>query len=169
MLRKLIVFFAGLFVVMGVSACSIPFSVDAPEASKATSVDIPNTAGIYVERKIDIPAEARKPGITITEVVINYTITKTNGTVGGELKLYASSDTNADNVKGANDEMVLDKTLSISQNSVSGTAVSEKIKEALNNKQDSFVIGVENLSLGTSLNLTLYTTISGTANPFEMN
>ncbi len=166
MLKKLFGLFVALIVL---SSCGIPFSVDAPEAANAVSVDIPSTLGFYVERKVDIPAEARKPGITIDQVEVHYTITKTNGTIGGRLKIYASADTNADNTKGVNDEMILDKTLGISDTTVSGTAISAKIKEALNNKQDSFVIGVENLSVGVSLNLSLYTTVSGSANIFEMN
>lgn len=92
------------------SGCAIAFDVTTPK----TTIQLPNSGGMYIETAIDIPENARQGNISF---------------------------------KNGDDEKLPDVSLGISDTEVSGSVISEKIKEALNNRQAKFVIGAENLSL----------------------
>jgi len=59
-------------------------------------------------------------------------------------------------------------SLGISDTEVSGSVISAKIKEALNNKQAKFVIGAENLSLNplAQISIDLQVRFKGNYSPF---
>ena len=124
------------------SGCAIAFDV----TTQKTTIQLPNSGGMYIETAIDIPENARQGNISFSEITLYYTIRK-NGSVAARVALYTSTDQTADANKNGADEKLLDVSLGISDTEVSGSVISEKIKEALNNRQARFVIGAENLSL----------------------
>ncbi|PKL06350.1 MAG: hypothetical protein CVV53_04715 [Spirochaetae bacterium HGW-Spirochaetae-9] len=137
---------AGLFLVLAATTlfaagCGIPFDIETP----TKTIELPNTGGTYFDKVVDLPEEARKPGITFETVSLIYTVRKQSGFVA-HVKLYASPDQVTHLSKPSNAEELLDISLAGSDTSKSGTEESQTIRDVLNAKQESFVIGAENLT-----------------------
>ena len=136
---KLFILLAGTM--LFASGCGIPFDVE----TVSRTIEMPNTGGAYFDTVIDVPEEARKAGITFNTVNLIYTVRKA-ATFAAEVKLYASPDQTTHTLKPANAVQLLDEALTASDTSKSGISESPTIRDVLNNKQSSFVIGAENLS-----------------------
>ena len=154
--------FAAAIIIVA-AGCAIPFDI----TTQKTTIELPNTGGMYIETAIDIPETARQGNISFSEITLYYTIRK-NGSVAAMVALYASTDQTADANKNDADEKLLDVSLGISDTEVSGSVISAKIKEALNNKQAKFVIGAENLSLNplAQISIDLQVRFKGNYSPF---
>ncbi len=143
-------------ILISISACSIAFSTDTEEFT----VKIPNTYGVYIEAAIEIPEDARDEKIEYSDVIIHYEVSK--GGFATDIAMYISADSLVDNVKNDNDEELIDLHLGISDDTVSGEAESELLKEQLHNEY--IVIGIENLSAGSPFDyteITIYITVKG--------
>lgn len=83
-----------------------------------------------------------------------------------KVALYASSDPTADNQKG-DAEKLLEESIAIGGEDVSGTTTSDEIVIALNSGQDSFVMGAENLSIPSdTVFIDVQVTVTGSYSPF---
>lgn len=136
---QMVLFAATLILAAG---CAIPFDV---ETVKKT-IDLPNTGGTYFDKVVDIPEEARKAGVSFETVSLSYTIRKDSG-FAAKVKLYASPDQATHAVKPDNAEELLDENLALADTEKSGTVESLTIRDVLNAKQESFIIGAENFSI----------------------
>ena len=123
------------------TGCSVSFDVTTDEYQ----MDVNNTYGFYAGTVVESPSQTQRSNVTIDEVEIYYTATKSNSFYTN-MSVYASTDTTADMIKGANDEKLFDVTLTQNQTTVSDSVYSDMIKQGL--KQPKFVIGVENLIAG---------------------
>ncbi len=136
----------GLLVFVSVVAlfavgCSIPFDIE----TDTTTIELPNTVGIYVEKEMEIPEDARREGLSFEEISLIYTV-RADGTFSTEVTLYASKDQNADDIKSGAEEELLNVKLDPPKTEKSGVAVSQVMEDVLNARQAIFVIGAENLS-----------------------
>lgn len=133
------------------SSCSnistVPFEYTTQEITNS----IPSTYGIYVETSVSLPEEARNKNLSFSEVELNYTLLKNQGFYT-KVALYASTDTTVDNKKSTNDEKLLEIEIPQNISQTNGKTVSEKILQALSNKQESMIFGCENLTLGLPVN-----------------
>ena len=150
-----------LAVGIALAGCSIPFTVDTPKET----IELPSTAGAYVETEVEIPAEARRDGVSFDRVTLSYTIRR-DGLFPVDVALYASSDTTADHLQG-DAEKLFEERIATGENDVSGTATSDAIVTALNSAQDRFVMGAKNLSVPTdTVYVDVYVTVAGSYAPF---
>ncbi len=140
--------------ILSATSCAVPFSVD----SDSVSLVLPNTYGIYVENGISVPAEAKKSGVSFSEVTLYYTVTKTDP-FAADVSLYVSPVQTVDNTLSSNDEKILDVHLPLDQNSVSGTTTSSNILNTLNSGFDQIVVGAKNFSLSPLSSITVDVTI----------
>lgn len=131
--------FSSVFII---SNCAVPFDV----TSSKITIELQNTYGLYGESEITIPEQVLRSNISFSEIELYYTVRK-NGSFIADVALYASTDQISDNIKSGSDEKLIDVRLSLSESEKSGEVVSNKIKEALNNKLPKFVVGGENLSV----------------------
>lgn len=123
------------------AGCGIPFDIE----TATKTIELPNTANAYFDTVVDIPEEARKAGVSFETVDLIYTLRKAD-TFTAQVKLYASPDQATHTFKPANAELLLDQTLAVNETSKSGITESQTIRDALNAKQESFVIGAESLT-----------------------
>lgn len=137
---------AGLAVAIGIvlvtlNSCMIPFQY----TYTLTPFEIGNTFGNYAETSVSFPAEVTDPKIYFSEVKVKYTVRRA-GNFTANVALYVSTDTLVDNAKSEFDEQLFNVNLASTQTAISGTIVSENARIALNNKQATLVIGIENFS-----------------------
>ncbi|MFZ3109611.1 MAG: hypothetical protein WA234_02820 [Rectinemataceae bacterium] len=137
---------AGLLIMLAgtmlfAAGCGIPFDIETP----TETIELPNTMGAYFDTVVDIPEEARRDGVKFNTVSLIYTLRKAN-TFAAHIKLYASPDQATHAARPANAVQLLDENLTTLETSKIGTAESQTILDVLNAKQESFVIGAENLT-----------------------
>lgn len=148
-------------VAIALAGCSIPFTVDTPKET----IELPSTGTAYVETEVEIPAEARRDGVSFDRVTLSYTIRR-DGLFPVDVALYASSDTTADHVKG-DAEKLFEERMASGEKDVSGTTTSDAIETALNSGQDRFVMGAENLSVPSeTVYIDVQVTVAGSYSPF---
>ena len=155
--------FLAFMSVLFVSGCAIPFDI----TTATMTIELPNTYGTYVEQAIEIPAEALTDGVTYSEIILYYTVRKSDS-LAADVSLYASTDQVADHAKDPSDEKLIDVHLGLTDAEKSGEVISLKIRDALNNKQPKFVMGCENLSVGllSSIFIDLELRVVGRYSPF---
>jgi hypothetical protein len=137
---------AGLLIMLAgtmlfAAGCGIPFDIETP----TETIELPNTGGTYFDKVVDLPEEARRDGVTFKTVSLNYVVRKESG-FEARVQLYASPDQVTHILKPSNAELLMDEYLAIDETSRSGTVETLTIRDALNTKQESFVIGAENLT-----------------------
>jgi hypothetical protein len=142
-------------------ACSVPFT----RTTEPRTVTLPTTAGAYGEETVDIPEDALRDDVTFETVMLHYTVTKTGTAFTADVDLYATPETEADNTKDGDGEVLLRVTLSDSEASKSGNTESDVILEVLNNKQSSMVVGAEafalTLAVDEAVEIQYYLEVSG--------
>lgn len=141
-------------ILFSLSGCSIPFDVN----SDPITIELPTTYGVYLESTLTMPSEALRPNTVFNEVVVYYTIKKSDA-FPCRIKAYASPDQTADNLQGSGDEQLFDVSLGASETSKSGSAVSPVIQSVLNLKQSVMVFGVENLTIDPLSTITVHVTL----------
>ncbi len=155
--RKVVFMYIMIFLLISISGCSIPFSVDTEEVE----IEIPNTYGTYMEVVVNVPEDAQKDEITYNKVIVHYRIEKTGGFTT-DIEGYVSLDTIADNIENSDNEKIIDEYLGINDDYCEGENESELLKSAL--KQSKFVVGVKNLTSGLPTDKTtvyIYFTLEG--------
>ncbi|MGB9686903.1 MAG: hypothetical protein ACPLYX_10450 [Rectinema subterraneum] len=139
-------------------SCAIPFDI----MTDPITIYIPNTAGIYVEQAIDLPAQALNPKISFSDIIINYKIT-TNDSLGTSLSVFASNRQSAASPQiggGNTKEKVLDISIVSPATEKSGSISSPLLASILNEHQPKMVIGIKNLSISTNLQKSITVEIS---------
>ncbi len=133
-------YFTIIILAATLAGCAIPFDAQ----TEQRTVEVQNTLGFYVETEVSIPSEARKDGVSFSDVKLDYTVRR-DGNFEADVAIYADSEEEADGEKGDAEKLV-DVHLDPDEESESGVATSARIKEALNQELRSFVVGAENLS-----------------------
>ena len=85
--------FAGAVIFL-VESCGIPFDI----TTQKQTIELPNTGGMYVEKAMDIPEQARQSSVSFSEVTLYYTVRR-SGSFGAQVTLYASTDQTADTIQ----------------------------------------------------------------------
>lgn len=129
-----------ILVLFSMSGCvlSIPFDI----TTESMSMDLPNTAGAYVEQIVDNPTVISNTGLNITELSLIYTISNQTA-FSGTINLYVTLADIDDGVKtGASNIM----SVTVQPNKVlTGTNNSPYLIQAL--KRSKFVVGVETAAI----------------------
>ncbi len=153
---KIAIIFLFLIFVILTNCSLIGFSVTTEEQV----IQIPNTYGIYKEVVVELPEEAQKDYLVYEEITVHYDISTTG--YATDMAIYLSADTIADDIKGENDEKIIDVTIDPLEKNETGEAQSEILKDVLHSPK--MVVGVENLTAGFPTDITevkLYFTVKG--------
>jgi len=135
--------FLNFISILLIFSCSIEIPFDI--TTEYNNIEIPNTMGMYVEKLIESPTNTQNQNINFTSLTLNYIITN-NTILSGEINIYISLKTNADNQKSNSTKII---SVNIPANQIiTGATSNDILISAI--KQKQFVIGLENASLSIS-------------------
>jgi hypothetical protein len=140
MSKKLRSFFFIAFTTIALSSCGFDLT------SNDNTIELPNTYGINVEAVFSTPEFILNHNVKFEVIEIKYTVRK-NDAFAAQVKIYVSAEQTADAVQMPGDQDVINVMLGVNETEKSGVVSSSLLIDILNNKQPSFVIGAQNLSV----------------------
>jgi hypothetical protein len=115
-------------------------------SSNDNTIELPNTYGINVEAVFNTPEFILNHDVKFEVIEIKYTVRK-NDAFAAQVKIYVSSQQTPDAIQAPGDQDVINVMLGVNETEKSGVVTSSLLIDILNNKQPSFVIGAQNLSV----------------------